>query len=187
MNRRRITKRVSLILMGALLSFSTLHASKESEGKQELSPVVQEGMDYFQGVKRFENGGPSCISCHNVTNDNVMAGGLFAKDLTDVYSRMNEGIAGWLMAPNFPAMKVAYSSAPLTEKERVSLTAFFKYANEHKDTQVKKSGFSMFLIGGVVGLILLFFAVEMIWSNRKKKMVKEEIFRRQKKSPDARF
>src|SRR5688572_7414156 len=45
---------------------------------------IKEGEKFFTGEKSFFNGGPSCISCHDVAAPGVM-GGYLAKDLTDVY------------------------------------------------------------------------------------------------------
>ena len=47
---------------------------------------IEVGKLLFTGEKRFLNGGASCISCHNVTNNDInVPGGLLAKDLTNVY------------------------------------------------------------------------------------------------------
>jgi len=70
---------------------------------------VLAGLQLFSGEKRFENGGPSCLTCHNVQYDELVAGGLLAKDLTHVYERMGgAGINGILSSPPFPAMASSY-------------------------------------------------------------------------------
>ncbi len=123
-----------------------------------------------------------------------MPGGLFAKDLTDVYERLGEGITGWLGAPPFPAMASSYNNTPLTEEERMNLTAFFKYAYDSKDNQ--KAGFSFWIfdkqqikmaIYGIIGLVVILVLIHLLWGHRKKKMVKNEIFERQSKAWDAKF
>jgi hypothetical protein len=148
---------------------------------------VDNGMNLFQGKTRFENHGPSCVTCHNVTNDQVIPGGLFAKDLTDVYERLGEGLSSWLMAPPFPAMATSYVNNPLTERERVDLTAFFKYANETKADQSSNNGYYLFCLGSGFGLLVILFLIQLLWGKRKRKMVKADIFNRQIKAWDAKF
>lgn len=159
----------------------------ESTPEVVLIGDIERGKSFFQGGALFENGGPSCIACHNVTHEDVMPGGLFAKDLTDVYSRLGEGLVSWLGAPPFPAMAATYNNNPLTEQERVDLTAFLKYADETKDSQKEKSGGIYFFVGGGLGLVILLALVQLLWSRRKTKMVKADIFSRQNKAWDAKF
>ncbi|NOQ72868.1 MAG: hypothetical protein GQ574_12735 [Crocinitomix sp.] len=165
----------------------------ETETETEVEPVItlvgdiDRGKAFFQGGSLFLNGGPSCIACHNVTHEDVIPGGLFAKDLTDVYSRLGEGLVSWLGAPPFPAMASTYNNNPLTEQERVDLTAFLKYADETKDSQVETSGGTYLVVGGGIGLICLLGLVQLLWSKRKKKMVKADIFARQHSAWDAKF
>jgi mono/diheme cytochrome c family protein len=148
---------------------------------------IDRGKALFQGGASFFNGGPSCIGCHNVNHEDVYPGGLFAKDLTDVYTRYGEGLASWLGAPSFPAMAASYNNNPLTEQERVDLAAFLKNVEETKDSAVEKSGGLYLFIGGGLGLICLLVLVQLLWSKRKTKMVKADIFARQNKAWDAKF
>lgn len=141
------------------------------------------GRQYFEGSKSFKNGGPACITCHNVNHKDVMPGGLFAKDLSDVYERLGEGITGWLSAPPFPAMATSYQNHELTEKERSALTVFFKESSENKTK--KKSALGMFIFGGIGGLLGIIVIINILWWKRKKDMVKKEIFVRQNKAWDA--
>ena len=148
---------------------------------------VKNGMELFDGSKSFENGGPACISCHNITNNNLIPGGILAKDLTNVYQRMGEGITGWLSAPPFPAMASSYQNNPLTEIEKASLTAFFKYADEVSNEQQINTGYTYQLVGGGIGLLCLLIIINFLWFKRKKQMVKQDIFNRQIKAHDAKF
>ncbi len=180
MNRKKISTQIALFLLGSMLFVSVAHAQ---EG-EKMPADVKRGMELFDGSESFENGGPACITCHNVTNDELIAGGLFAKDLTGTSGAVAKSFASSL--PNAP-MKKAFEDHPLTPKELDSLAAFFDYASEVKDAQHSKTGYSYFLIGGAIGLIVLFLFIQLFWANRKKKMVKESIFARQHKAWDAKF
>lgn len=212
MNKSKISRRIGLPLIGLLiLSSATVRADQDSvvtadsedtvaapvetteitedtvEVTEPLVGNIDNGKALFQGGQAFVNGGPSCVVCHSVTHDDVIPGGLFAKDLTDVYSRLGDGLSSWLGAPPFPAMATTYNNNPLTEQERVDLTAFFKHVNDTKSTQTAQSGYSYFFIGGSIGVIILLGLIQLLWSRRKRKMVKEDIFKRQNRAWDAKF
>ena len=181
MKRKRILKQGQLMIAAVLVclfSFSSI-ASMDAEASA--------GKKLFEGSSGFLNGGPACISCHNVNHSQLVSGGLFAKDLTKVYDRMGEGIAGWLGAPPFPAMAASYQNHPLTENERNKLMAFFKSANEEKREGADSKGFFIMLIGGFCGLGAILIWISIIWYKRKKGTVKAEIFARQNKAWDAKF
>ena len=172
---------IILLLMGFLIGTVSIKSQEDTL----MNDMAKNGMALFQGKERFENKGPSCISCHNVISNGLIPGGLFAKDLTDVYARLGEGLTGWLGAPPFPAMAASYNNNPLTATEREYLTAFFKYSNENKDNQTLNIGVSIFIVGGGIGLIALLILFQFIWNGRKKLMVKKDIFERQSKAWDA--
>lgn len=175
---------VRFIMIGFIMCLVSIQAQASN---RSLTTVERTGKDLFEGKIRFENGGPSCISCHSVDNRDVAMGGLFAKNLTDVYSRLGEGITPWLSAPPFPAMAISYQNNPLTESERIKLQAFLKYINENNDVETAENGYGFMLISGGIGLLIILILINFIWFVRKRKMVKQEIFDRQIKALDARF
>ena len=183
MNYQKLFNKVNLLLLGGILCLATVGAS----AKETMSPQVKEGMNYFQGATRFKNGGPACISCHNVNNESIIPGGLYAKDLTDAFGRLGAGVRSFVESPPFPAMAASYKNNPVETAELDKVVAFLEYANKVKDSQKVNSGYSYFIIGGAVGLLVMIFAIQLMWGNRKRKMVKEEIFSRQSKSWDAKF
>lgn len=185
MNYKKASNRVSLFYVGLLLIL--LPACLNAQGDTEMTAEAKDGMAIFQGEKVLKNGGPACITCHNVINDDVIPGGLYAKDLTDVYERFGVGLSGWLQAPDPPAMAISYNYNPLEEEERENLSAFLKFAYETKDSQTADSGYLYFITGSIVGLFVLLVIVQLMWSDRKKKMVKSDIFSRQNKAWDAKF
>ncbi len=166
-----------------------------TETKKEVKPTepiayskedVEIGEALYTGERRFKNGGPSCISCHNVTNDNLMVGGLLAKDLTNVYERLGDaGISGIVSAPPFPAMVNSYGNQPLTEDEVRQLSGFFKYVDKISQTQTQRKGFKLMAGGGILGLIIILGLVSILWSNRKNESTKKDIFSRQLKGNDS--
>ena len=165
----------------------------EGEGEEavvEIAAYTEEeaenGKLLFSGKKGFENGGPSCIVCHNVTNNDVMVGGLLAKDLTNVYERMGDaGVSAIVSSPPFPAMAKSYAGKSLTETEVRELTAFFKVADKVSATQDQRSGFGLVVGGGLVGLVIILGLVSILWNNRKKESTKKDIFSRQIKGNDS--
>ncbi len=144
---------------------------------------VAAGLTLFEGKTAFKSGGPSCISCHNVTNDQVIPGGRLAKDLTHVYSRMGDaGVSGIIGAPPFPAMAAAYENHPLDSAETTQVTAFLKNVDATADTQTARSGASIFILGGGGGLVVVLLIIGILWRHRLRKAVKYDIFKRQLKS-----
>jgi cytochrome c2 len=145
---------------------------------------VTSGEHLFDGSTRFTNGGPSCISCHNVDYEQMMQGGLLAVDLTKVYSRSGgmAGIKGMLTALPYPAMKSAYGSNSLTDKEITQLQAFLKNTDENKIYQHHGEKETMFMYFGMTGFITILILIFLLWFNRKKGGVKDDIYNRQIKS-----
>lgn len=164
-------------------------AAKESVPAEAVAEVPfsadesAAGKLYFEGSTRFSAGGPSCISCHNVNDINMIKGGLLAKDLTDAHSRMGSaGIEGILTMPPFPAMAASYKSSPLTPDEIRMLSAYLKNVSETADPATADNGYSMMLLGGLGGFAVLLIIVAFLWADRQRKMVKHDIFTRQIKS-----
>lgn len=147
---------------------------------------IKNGELLFTGAKRFKNGGPSCITCHNVTNDNIMAGGLLAKDLTNVHERLgNAGVVGIVSAPPFPAMVTSYGNNPIEEDEVMQLAAFFSYADKVSENQNVNDGYIMFAGGGIAGLIIILIIISILWAGRKKGSTKDDYFVRHVKGNDS--
>lgn len=141
------------------------------------------GRMLFTGEQRLEGRGPSCISCHNVKNDKLIGGGLLAKDLTDVFARMNEaGVKAIVSSSPFPAMKEAYQSAVISDDEAYNLTAFLKYANEEQYGQHGRDYKQYFLWASGSSFIVLLIIFSVMWRNRRKVSVNQRIYNRQLKS-----
>ena len=158
----------------------------------ELVPIeysendIKVGKLLFSGKQRFANGGPSCITCHNVNNNYLISGGLLAKDLTNAYARMGDaGLTGIIGNSPFPAMATSYKNNALDSTEVAQLTAFLKYADQVSGDQKIKTGGGLFIIGGGGGLIFFLLFIAINWKNRLKNSVKHNIFKRQIKGSDS--
>lgn len=184
MKNKRLLKGICILVMG---SFVTLSTAQTQDSIIELKDNgfdtdVKKGMSYFEGTIRFKNGGPACISCHNVSNENLFPGGLLAKDLSETNGLTANTFAESL--PNAP-MKVSYGDKPLTKYELKYLTAFFDYTSENSTTQKVDNGNWLFYAGGGAGVVVLLLLISLIWMKRKREMVKQDIFTRQNSAWDA--
>ncbi|HEX20355.1 MAG TPA: cytochrome c [Acidiferrobacteraceae bacterium] len=161
--------------------------SETTDQTTDQKPASKEdivlGQNLFQGKIRFENNGPTCISCHNVTNDAVIGGGVLAKELTTVFSKMGgTGVRAILGKAPFPVMEIAYKDKPLTDKEIFALVAFLKDADEnHAYHHPRDYGMGL-LISGLIGAFILFGFYSLLWLRRRKDSVNQKIYDRQVKS-----
>jgi len=151
--------------------------------KNATAEDIEYGKGLFIGSQALVNGGPACISCHNVNYADVIPGGLLAKDLTNAFSRLggDAGIHGMLGAPPFPAMTEAYKNKAITDKEIAAITAFLYKVDSDKANQ-QVASFNYLLYGGFGGAVMLLALIFLIWNNRKKYTVKKSIYDRQIKS-----
>ncbi len=138
------------------------------------------GRELFSGTQRFENGGPSCISCHHVKDDSVIAGGGLAVDLSDVYDRLGkDGIGSMVTGLAFPQMKSSYQNHTITEEETLKLTAYLKDVGEQRFYQLGTSYQNVLLTWGIIGAIILMGIFPLFWYKRKKESVNKRIYERQ--------
>lgn len=141
---------------------------------------IARGQSLFQGLERLANKGPACNSCHHVKNDAVIGGGILARELTTVFSRMSgTGVAAILGSPPFPVMEQAYKNNPLTEEEIGSLALFLEYADQQHSFQKPRDYGMRLFTTGLGGAILLFGLLSFVRPAHKKKGVYDSIFERQ--------
>ena len=138
------------------------------------------GQELFQGNLRLVNGGAACNACHEVRNDAVIGGGILARELTTVFSRMGgAGVKAILGQAPFPVMQAAYEEKSLTEGEVTALVAFLEYADSEEYNQLPRDyGIGLFL-SGAVGASILFGFFGFVWRGRKKESVNQAIYDRQ--------
>ncbi len=138
------------------------------------------GKDLFTGKERFKNNGAACISCHNVVNDEIISGGLLAKDLTKAFTRLSAtGVYTIISNSPFPVMRSAYTDKALTQDEAFYLTAFLQQADIDSANQHYVAYQESFALSGLIGIVVLFLLFGGIWWNRKRKPVNDKIFKRQ--------
>ena len=141
------------------------------------------GQDLFQGKTRLSNGGQTCNSCHDVTSDAVIGGGVLAAELTTVFSRLGgPGVRAILGSPPFPVMQRAYQDKPLTEEEVMALVGFLQRFDEAGALH-QPSDYGIKLFGaGLLGVVILLGLYTLAWSGRLRGSVNQSIYDRQVKS-----
>jgi mono/diheme cytochrome c family protein len=159
-------------------------ASDEKPSAPEPTEAeILRGQDLFQGMVRFQNDGPSCISCHNVKNDAIIGGGILAKELTTAFSTLgHEGTTAILGQPPFPVMRQAYVNHELTKEEISDLVAFLQHADSTHSFQQPFDYGVRLLAAGIVGCVLLLGVYSLVGLGRKRKSVYDSIHTRQVKS-----
>lgn len=171
----------------ALITFieSGATAGGEAAPEEAATPAqIKLGEQLFRGSVRFANGGPACSSCHHVTQDAVIGGGILAKELTAAHKTLGgPGIRAILGAPPFPVMQQAFAKKPLTDEEMTALVGYLADASTKPQSydQPRQDSLKL-LFGGLGGFSVLMIAFALIWNRRKQEPVAKKIFDRQAKS-----
>jgi mono/diheme cytochrome c family protein len=141
------------------------------------------GQAIFQGPARLMNGGPTCISCHDLHNDAVVGGGVLATELTTAFARLGGGgIRAILGSPPFPVMQQAYAESPLTEDEIVALAGFLEQASGQQSFHRASNDGIWLFVAGIVGAAVLLGLYTLMWGGRRKGSVHQAIYDRQVRS-----
>jgi cytochrome c2 len=128
---------------------------------------IANGRNIILGLKPLANGGPACISCHNVDNIAVLGGGKLAPDLTKVFERLRgrKNLASWLQAPATPTMRPLFVNTSLTNDEIVSLVAYLE-TTAREPQQTSDTATLSFFFMGLGGSVLGFIGADTIWRKR---------------------
>src|SRR3990170_3880972 len=126
------------------------------------------GRKLYTGEIRFQNGGPPCISCHDI-GVGGLGGGTLGPNLMLPNEKYGVGpaptnpliAAGWINNPATPVMGAVFSRKNVTDEEVDNLRAFFKSLPER--TSSKTGVFVGVSAAGFVG-VLIFFGI--IWGGR---------------------
>jgi mono/diheme cytochrome c family protein len=113
------------------------------------------GEKLFVGDVPFQNGGPPCMSCHNVSGIPFPGGGVLGPDLAAAYSKFGAATMNSVLASlPFPTMTPIFNQRPLTQPEQSDLEAFFENASTRPRTNMTlKIVLSVF--GGFIVLMVL--------------------------------
>ncbi len=147
------------------------------------SPLdIQAGKELFNGEQRLENGGAACVTCHNVTYNNIGKGGILAKDLTKAWSRLGgfAGLKGIIGLAPFPSMLETYKNHQVTEIENARLQLFLKNADEQNPVQHVAEK-PWFLYSALVAGLFILMVIAGLWSQRKRLSVNHSILKRQER------
>ncbi len=122
------------------------------------------GKAYFVGDKRFENGGPHCISCHSVAGLGSLGGGNLGPDLTTSgFVQSDVAFASFMGAPSTQTMGAIWAKTPLTAQEQADLYAFLSKASV---TQREPSALLQIALLSAVGAAVLIFLAQLTWGKR---------------------
>ena len=124
------------------------------------------GKAYFVGDKRFENGGPQCMSCHSVAGLGSLGGGNLGPDLTTSgYVQSDAAFASFISAPSTQTMGAIWANTPLTAQEQADLYAFLSKASV---TQREPSALLQIAVLAIVGAAVLIGLAQVYWGKRSK-------------------
>ncbi len=128
---------------------------------------VQRGHDIFTGAVSLVNGGPPCISCHNVNGLGGLGGGMFAPDLTTVFERYQgrKTLTTWLSAPATPTMQATFKTHALDPEEILALVALFQSTLQRspEDPSSARLNLVLFSLGSTLLALGLF---DLGWGKR---------------------
>lgn len=147
---------------------ATAPATEEAAAPPAPVGDSEAGRKLYTGETRFANGGPPCISCHDV-GVGTLGGGTLGPNLMLPNEKYGVGAApsnpliaaAWINSTGTPVMGAIFSKKNVTDEEVEHLRAFFKSIPENPSN---KTG--IFVGIGIVGFIgiLIFFGI--VWSNR---------------------
>ncbi|MBE7436607.1 MAG: cytochrome c [Anaerolineales bacterium] len=124
------------------------------------------GKAYFVGDKRFENGGPQCMSCHSVAGLGSLGGGNLGPDLTTSgFVQSDAAFAAFMGAPSTQTMGAIWVKTPLTAQEQADLYAFLSKASV---TKREPSALLQIALLSAVGAAVLIFLAQLTWGKRSK-------------------
>lgn len=155
----------------------------ESVLTNATSTDAEHGLLLFEGRIRFENDGPSCISCHNIQRKETKLLTNYAKDVMASFETLGEvGVSAILKTPPYPVMAQAFKGHDLTDAETHDLLAYLKDAKTLAPNMRLSSMYSNFLALSLMGGVFLFVLYSLFWFKRKGGSVNAEIYKRQMKS-----
>lgn len=136
--------------------------------QREETPVTivgssSRGEKLFTGVVPLQNGGPPCMSCHNVSGIPFPGGGILGPDLTKVYLQFGPTAMNSVLATlPFPTMAPIFDKRPLTLPEQHDLEVFFEQASALPPTSMT----AKVILSVIGGFIVLMIVIGLTWHKR---------------------
>lgn len=133
---------------------NTAMSGKSQGQSKSVVASAERGEALFQGRAAFQNGGMSCIACHQAGG----SGGLLGPDLSRVASKMSEtALASACEKTAFKVMRPAYKDHPVTRQEARDLARYFVKLNEIKSTkrEAPVGLIACSAAGGIIALIAI--------------------------------
>jgi mono/diheme cytochrome c family protein len=125
------------------------------------------GTELFLGMRKLNQNGPPCISCHTLGTIGGFGGGRLGPDLTRVYERLGDrkAVGTWLSAPGTPTMQAVFRQHPLQSEEILPLLSVFEDASRR--SQPADTGMQVgFLLVGIAGASLTLLLMGWVWRGR---------------------
>lgn len=122
------------------------------------------GERLFAGYDHFRNGGPACVSCHNIAGLEFPGGGTLGPDLTGAYQKLGpNGAQSALQTLYFRVMTPIYTAHPLMPDEQIDLVAFLEQAGS--GPAPKGTTYAILFAAIVLGAIFVEFT-GLLWRDR---------------------
>ncbi len=128
------------------------------------------GEQLYTGSLAMTNGGSPCIACHALSGLSTAGAANYGPDLSGLYADYEaEGVMAVLESLAFPSMEAIYATRPLTEAERLNLTAYFAQVAEQQAPPASS------LAGPILLGIVIVFAIVALMGLRRLKGVRQPL------------
>lgn len=155
-----------LFIVVAIIAFLVVIGLVASPNAALAAGDAETGKALFTGGVRMQNGGPACISCHNVQDLGSLGGGGLGFDLSKYAGNSADVLSGMLKNPQFPVMNEIFAKRPLTDDEISSLVAYFKSMPQPASPIQGAAPAGPFPIIGIAGLIAFLIFASIVWAGR---------------------
>lgn len=145
-------------------------ASTAAAGARVMTPAdVAAGRALFMGERPFAEGGPACVSCHQVRDVVALGGGELGPDLTTIYARRGgrAPLAKLLTRPRGSTMRASYRGDALTADEVHQVVSYLKIAGALGGAAPPPSRLGL-VAAGLVGTALALLVLEVAWRRRRR-------------------
>lgn len=124
------------------------------------------GRDLYAGRRRLVNGGPACMSCHQLADTGGFGGGTLGPDLTKATQRLGgvRGLSAWLGNPPTKVMKTVFRQTPLNPTETAAIVALIDRSSAAAPVAAAPS--RRFFAAGVAGFVALLALVGLAGARR---------------------